>query len=126
MTRILVVDDEPPLREVLREALAEEGYAVEAAPDGAAALRRAEQWRPDAIVLDLMMPVMDGWTFLKERAFHPGLSHIPVVVLSAAPQASVRRVLDLGAAAWLGKPFDLEEVLGRVSDLVKPPAPLHT
>src|SRR3954470_12387725 len=83
--RVLVVDDDPDIRESVRLVLEDEGYEVEEAADGAAALAllRAATTRPDVILLDLMMPVMNGWQFRAAQLADDDLADIPVIVLSA-------------------------------------------
>ncbi|HEY8212001.1 MAG TPA: response regulator [Myxococcaceae bacterium] len=114
--QILVVDDDPDILEALSEILEAEGYAVDRARHGQEALARIEQRRPDLILLDLMMPVMDGWEFsqaLRQR----GDSDIPVVVLSADRQAGAKARV-VGARGFLAKPFELNELLKVVGDSV--------
>jgi CheY-like chemotaxis protein len=109
--RVLVVDDDLSIRELLAAALEEDGYEVVPATNGQDALSVCERWRPDVIVLDLMMPVMDGWTFakrLKER------DDIPIVVLSALNDLE-RDARKIGAAYVVGKPFDLDQLLPKVA-----------
>src|SRR4051812_14514337 len=111
LRRILVVEDNPDLRCVLSDALLDSGYDVSSVSNGAEALERAQEWLPDAILLDLMMPVMDGAEFLKARRDRPFLARVPVMVLTAHPFH--HRLLDgLGATLVLRKPYDLEELLG--------------
>jgi CheY-like chemotaxis protein len=117
--RILVVDDEPQLRATIREALHLEGYDVVEAGNGAEALTLLASARPDAIVLDLWMPVMDGWEF--RRAQLAAYPRIPVVVLSAL-DLSNERLDELGADALIGKPFDLEVLFGAVADVLARPS----
>ena len=112
---ILVVEDDPGIREAVSEILELEGFLVTCAANGAEALIRlgGPDHRPGLILLDLMMPVMDGWTFHQALAGLPGLSTIPVVVLSAtAPQDP--RTPDLAVAAVLAKPFELQRLLDAV------------
>ena len=104
--RVLVVDDDALIRDTLATALTDEGYAVRVAPDGQAALQTLHEWMPDLIVLDLMMPVMDGLAFRAAQRAVDRAAHIPVIVLSAAHNVQAR-VAGLGAAAVLSKPFDL-------------------
>jgi CheY-like chemotaxis protein len=86
--RVLIIDDDRDIRETLGELLVEEGFQIEAAWNGETALARLEAgFRPDVIVLDLMMPGMDGLTFRALQREHPALARIPVVGLSAAPPA---------------------------------------
>jgi two-component system chemotaxis response regulator CheY len=109
--RVLVVDDDPSIRELLMTAFAEDGYEVVPASNGQDALSVCERWRPDVIVLDLMMPVMDGWTFakrLRER------DEIPIVVLSAATDLA-RHAKAVGATEVVGKPFDLDQLMPKVA-----------
>jgi CheY-like chemotaxis protein len=109
--RVLVVDDDASIRELLSTALEDDGYEVVPASNGKDALSVVERWRPDVIVLDLMMPIMDGWTFakrLRER------EEIPLVVLSAANDLG-RHAKALGAADVIAKPFDLDQLLPKVA-----------
>src|SRR5206468_2477028 len=85
---VLVVEDDEAVRAMMRSALAEAGYRVQAAANGQGALAVLRVRRPDAIVLDLMMPVMDGWAFRDEQLAVPGLRDIPVVVVTAADAPS--------------------------------------
>jgi CheY-like chemotaxis protein len=108
--RILVVDDQATIRDTLGELLELEGYLVETAPDGLDALQRLRQWPADAVLLDLMMPVLDGWGFLCARRADPALADLPVIVMSARPDAP-QSAAELGVQACLTKPFDLDELL---------------
>jgi len=115
--RILVVEDDELLRETLAEVLVDDGHEVRTAENGADALAELESWDPQLIVLDLMMPVMDGFAFRDEQ-LRRGLGHdVPVLVLSAVRNldASADR---LGAAACIAKPFRLEDVLASVETLL--------
>lgn len=115
---MLVIDDELGIRSVLAEALVEEGWEVQSARDGREALRVLRAWRPDVILLDLMMPVMDGWAFRKaQRGLPDGLSDVPLIVLSAAREVAAHGVA-LGAAVALSKPFDLDEVFEAVEQVL--------
>jgi CheY-like chemotaxis protein len=109
---VLVVDDEPDIRETIAEALMLEGYRVRTAPNGKSALEQARKGRPDLILLDLMMPVMSGWQFLEAWREDPELGSIPVVVDTAFPDVQVE-----GAAVLLRKPFDLTTLLTTISRL---------
>ena len=114
--RVLVVDDEPQVRATVREALALEGYEVTEASNGAEALALLTTAQPDAIVLDLWMPVMDGWAFRRaQRATHPD---IPVIVMSALDLSS-ERLEELDASAILGKPFDLDTLYAAVLNALR-------
>jgi CheY-like chemotaxis protein len=118
--RILVVDDDALIRDTLATALGDEGYAVRVAQDGRAALDTIGHWQPDVIVLDLMMPVMDGPAFRAAQRAAIETAHIPVIVLSAAHEVQVRAAA-LDAAAVFAKPFDLTVLLDTIAGLVESP-----
>jgi DNA-binding response OmpR family regulator len=105
-TRVLVVDDDAEIREIVAMALEDDGYRVDTACDGAEALCKANEHQPDAIILDVMMPVMDGWEFLAKWRTRPFEHRAPVLVMSAV--GNRRMALDAGAQGYLSKPFDLE------------------
>jgi CheY-like chemotaxis protein len=111
--RVLVVEDEAMLRRTLADTLTDEGFAVRQAPDGRAALELLETWRPRVILLDLLMPVMDGRAFLGELRQRDALADILVIVISATPD---KRDLD-GAAEFVSKPFELDDVVDLVHRL---------
>jgi diguanylate cyclase (GGDEF)-like protein len=114
-SRILIADDEPHIREVLRFSLEVEDYEVVEACDGAQAFQLAEQILPDAILLDVMMPRMDGFeTLMRLRASY-ATRHIPIIMLTAKGEKSdVLEGLRGGANDYVSKPFDREVVLQRV------------
>jgi chemosensory pili system protein ChpA (sensor histidine kinase/response regulator) len=119
---ILVVDDEPALREITAEILAAEGYQVRTAANGREALDRVREDRPAVIVLDLMMPVLDGWAFIESYREMAG-GDIPIVGVSAVlTPAAAERLRQLGVRVCLAKPFDLGELLECVARLVGRPA----
>jgi CheY-like chemotaxis protein len=111
--RILIVDDERPLRDIVAETLRDAGYQVDTAHNGADALIRIRHRRPDAIVLDLMMPVMDATAFVGLLRMNPKVADLPIVVISAAYRAD-DEAERLGAYACLSKPFQLEELVAAV------------
>lgn len=115
---ILVVDDERTIRELLRQALQDDGYHVIAACDGIDALKKLEAGQPALILLDLAMPRMDGMAFsdeLQRRGLRPG---IPLLVMSASPHAP--SCADrIGAERFVAKPFDLNNLLDDVADLLR-------
>ena len=108
-----MVDDDPDIRELLVSVLTDDGYAVAAAGDGREALATLERWPADVVVLDLMMPVMDGWTFA-ERMREKWA--IPIIVISAATDL-LRHAGRVGAAEIVPKPFDIESLLPRIARL---------
>src|ERR1700694_4016978 len=115
-----MVDDDALIRDTLATALGDEGYAVRVASNGRAALVTIGTWRPDVIVLDLMMPVMDGHTFRAAQRAAAETAQIPVIVLSAAHEVH-GRAASLGAAAIFAKPFDLEALLNAIARLLVQP-----
>lgn len=104
--RLLVVEDDPDLRDLVVAVLADEGYDVLAASDGAQALERVGTYRPAVILLDMQMPRVDGPTFARRYRALPG-PHAPIIVLTANEPIDVW-VARVGAAAGIGKPFNLE------------------
>lgn len=113
---ILVADDDPELVNVLVEALTLKEYRVATAANGKEALARVEQERPQLILLDMTMPVMDGWTFARALRERYGRG-IPIVVITAVEDSQLRAD-ELGAEGELGKPFTLEQLYDVVDDLV--------
>ena len=115
---VLVVDDEPQIVWVLRFSLEAEGYRTVSAADGALALQEIAQHRPRLVLLDLMMPNVDGWHVLEELAKLPADERPRIVVVSALTNLRERaKVTELGADAFVAKPFDVDELLGVVSGL---------
>lgn len=113
--RVLLIEDDPDIRAVMADVLSAEGYCVVEAGDGLEGLERARERQPDVILLDLMMPKMDGWAFRRAQQADAALAGIPVVVVSAV---MADRVHALRATAHLHKPFDMDELLGVVGRCV--------
>ena len=115
--RVLVIEDEAELLHVIARALRENGYAVDEASDGTDGLYKATTWPYDAVVLDLMLPGINGWDFLRKlRVKH----QTPVLILSARDTVRDRvGGLDLGADDYLTKPFALTELLARLQALIR-------
>jgi CheY-like chemotaxis protein len=111
--RVLLVEDDAAIRHVVAEALADEGYAVREATDGRRALEHLAGWQPDLIVLDLMMPGMDGRAFRAEQRARGLAADAALVVLTAGRHAAGAGA-ELGAAAVVAKPFDLDDLLAAI------------
>jgi len=107
-----VVDDDQDLRSLVAMVLEEEGYTVETAADGRQGLDAVNRGMPDLILLDMKMPVMDGWEFAREFRARYNFK-VPIVVLTAAADAK-KRAEETGAVDWIGKPFDLDTLLSVV------------
>ena len=115
--RILIVEDEPDLLHGLAQALQEEGYAVDTAAEGESGLFNAQNYNYDAVVLDVMLPKMDGWEILRRLR---KTNKTPVLMLTARDQSKDRvRGLDTGADDYVVKPFDLPELFARLRALIR-------
>ena len=115
MARVLVIDDEAAIADVLRMLLEFRGHEVITANDGSRGYATAQRQAPDVIVLDLMMPVMDGFTMLEALRSDGRTATIPVVILSALSSNDVKqRCHDLGVRAILQKPYKPEDLLRAV------------
>jgi CheY-like chemotaxis protein len=113
-TRVLVVDDDADTRRMLRAALLDAGYAVEGAAHGLAALHSVRRWRPDVILLDLIMPRMHGWAFAEAYRKLPD-SSAPIIAMTAAGPEAVRTAATIKPVAVLLKPVDLQELLDLIA-----------
>ena len=121
--RVLVVDDEPTICELIAETLRESGYRVDTASNGAEALEVMRGRVPNAIVLDVMMPRLNAYGFVARLRVTPGFASIPILIVTAsygAYEAAER----LGAHACLTKPFELDALVDMVGQLVGEPDPL--
>jgi CheY-like chemotaxis protein len=126
MRRILLIDDEDDIREVASLTLeATAGWEVLTASSGALGIRTAMAEHPEAIVMDVMMPEMDGPTTYREMQKHPEIANIPVILLTAKVQGvDQRRFADLGVAAVLFKPFDPMTLAQQIADVLHWDEPL--
>ena len=118
---VLIVDDDPDILQTLGLCLSTEGYRVVMASNGEEALEVLKTERPDVILLDLMMPVMDGWQFVAELDAR-GLRTAPLLILSA-DRAVQGHAVNLHASGHLAKPFDLDELLTKVQVLTRADVP---
>jgi DNA-binding response OmpR family regulator len=112
--RILIVDDEPMVRDTLGQVLVDEGYVVDTAVDGEDALDRVHEARPDAILLDLMMPGMNGRQFLQALRTEPAYAEVPVLIMTAVHGLEVN-LASIGASEVVEKPFQVEDLLNKVA-----------
>ena len=119
MTRVLVIDDEAPIRLLCRVNLEAEGMQVIEAPDGPTGLGRAREDDPDVILLDVMIPGMDGWQVAEELLEDERTKRIPVVFLTARAELQDRaRGLDLGGVDYITKPFNPVELASMIRELL--------
>src|SRR3982074_2988653 len=120
MPRILVVEDDEAIRGLVTELLRDDGYDVAEATNGVEALESVGERRPDLIVLDLMMPIMNGWQFVEECHRQAVCDEVPIVVTSASHDLprTAERLKSLGARTCLGKPFDVDGLLALVERYV--------
>jgi CheY-like chemotaxis protein len=107
---VLIVEDDADLREMMAQLLTLEGFSTATVANGSEALTYllSNDHKPDVILLDLMMPVMDGWEFRRKQREDPAVADVPVIVLSALDQT---RAGDVGAAAFLKKPLDFDRLV---------------
>jgi CheY-like chemotaxis protein len=115
---VLVVDDDADCRTMLEQTLTFEGFGVVSACNGSEALAVARQQRPSVILLDLMMPVMDGYQFRIQQQLDPSLADIPVVCISGTHNAS-RAARNMAAAACFTKPIELDALIALVRSVVQ-------
>lgn len=122
-TRILIVDDEADLVSVLRIGLEIEGFEVIAASDGEEGLRKAREERPDLVVLDLMLPKLDGYRVCRALKFDERYRGLPIVILSARSGEQDRRLaFDMGADAFVSKPYDMAALVKLIRARLRAPS----
>jgi len=118
--RILIVDDEPDLVETLQARLEQENYQCLTANDGYNGLELARKERPDLIILDIMLPAMDGYKIARLLKFQKELKHIPIIMLTAKDRPEDRLLGEqTGADLYMTKPFSLEELVGTVKGFLR-------
>jgi CheY-like chemotaxis protein len=117
-SRVLVVDDEPQVVWMLQFTLEAEGYQTLSAPDGRTALNEVREHHPNVVLLDIMMPVMDGWAFLEELQTIPAPERPRVIVVSARSSLRDRaKAAELGADAFVAKPFSVDDLMVVLHDI---------
>ena len=114
---VMVVEDEPAIRGLLSMTLESENYHVETAGDGQEALDKVEQVQPDAILLDLMLPTMDGWAVIDALSEKRETDGIPIIAVSATQR--YLNVGERGVQAFLSKPFDVDTLLVVLEDVLQ-------
>jgi CheY-like chemotaxis protein len=119
MAVVLVVDDEVGIANLLSDVLSDEGHRVIVAANGHEGLKRAEEERPDLVITDFMMPVMDGAQLIEALADHPDLKGVPIYLMSSAPEAAIRDRCS-GYALFIRKPFRIYDVVDLVARVVSP------
>jgi DNA-binding response OmpR family regulator len=118
--KILVVDDEPDVASLLTLMLKSQGYNVISAGDGQEALEKARSENPDLILLDIMLPRLDGYKVARMLKFDENFSHIPIIMLTAKIQERDRQTgLEMGANDYVTKPFDTAALLAKIKDLLE-------
>jgi DNA-binding response OmpR family regulator len=118
--RILIVDDDPDMVEMLRLALHTEGYAVRTAVNGREALRKALLSPPDLVLLDLIMPGLHGFNVCERLRSNSATASVPIIMLTALPGELPRLAgMEVGADDYIRKPFEMPELISRVGDLLR-------
>jgi CheY-like chemotaxis protein len=118
--RVLIVDDDPSVRQMCGEILEAEGYSVVEATNGEMAVQIAQRDPPRVVLMDTMMPIMDGITACRALKTNRATAHIPVALMSAGEKLGQSQVAGAGADALLTKPFDIEDLLDTVARLLLP------
>lgn len=125
--KILIIEDERDIRELVTHYLTKEGYRVESVSDGAKGLSLARTLNPDLIILDLMLPELDGLEVCKKLRADPKTVAVPIIMLTAKGEETDKIVgLELGADDYLTKPFSPKELTARVKALLRRTEPSHT
>jgi DNA-binding response OmpR family regulator len=118
MPKILLVEDEENLRELVSARLEQNGYEIATAVDGYQAVTKARAYGPDLIILDLMIPKMDGYTVCR-MIKSGGMAETPVILFSARSNPDdIRRGVEMGANAFVSKPFDAAQLIGKIEELL--------
>ena len=118
--RVLLIEDYPDIRTILRASLEYEGFSVIEATNAPEGIDLVEAHHPDLVILDLMLPVKDGWWFLREAQQCPAPRPVVLVLTARSGQAERLMAQSLGAAAFMVKPFDPKDVIAKVRSLIGP------
>lgn len=119
MAKILVADDDPAILEVLRRTLELEGHEPFLASDGETTLRRIQTVEPDVVLLDVMMPVMDGWEVLGRLSELQARKRLRVIVMTAkGGDRDIAKGLELGASEYVIKPFEIDELIALIAEVL--------
>lgn len=119
MGKVLIADDDPDILELLRQALEQDGHETLLASDGRTALKRIEAEAPDAVLLDIMMPVLDGWEVLEAVAAAASRKKPRVIVVTAKANTSeLVKALELGACEYVTKPFEIQDLITTVAKVL--------
>lgn len=118
--KILVIDDEEDMQKLLKMRLQQDNFSVITAEDGDTGLKAAEKEVPDIIILDIMMPKMDGYTCLKELRNLPKTKDIPVLILSGKEEEKVRDLFAFQKiSGYIEKPFELDDLVAKIREILK-------
>jgi CheY-like chemotaxis protein len=119
--RILIVDDNPANRLLIRRVLADEGHSLLEANDGLSALAKIRSEKPDLMLLDIMMPLMNGYAVIARVRGQLGLTDLPIIIMSSKGEAESKSLaMDLGADAYLTKPFVPSELKAKINSFLAP------
>jgi len=123
LRKVLIVDDEPNILMALEFLFKRSGYDVRLARDGGEALKEVDAWRPDVMLLDIMMPVKNGYEVCRMVRERPELADMKIVMLSAkGSEAEISKGLSLGADRYVTKPFSTQELLATIDQVLQPGA----
>jgi CheY-like chemotaxis protein len=119
MTRVLYIEDDEDHRMIVENMLTSRGFTVTTAKDGVEGLEKTKEWQPDIILLDLYLPRLDGFGFLKQCKEEPLTEDIPIVIISAWPTGDNRkRVQEAGAVGFIAKPFNVDELVEGIREVL--------
>ena len=119
MKKILIIDDDPTSLKLTQGRLQANGYEVDISSDAPEGLEKAIKFKPDLIILDVMMPIVNGYNFCRLVKSQEASRHIPIILLTSRSEAEDRKIgKEVGADAYITKPFDIEELLKTVRDLL--------